>query len=145
MTEILKLYSDFGHFIFKNQDDLKKVCNAPSEKGGIYILYFEINDSKEVIYIGCSGHIQNNGTMSVRKTGGGRLKGRIVNGHQFGREKRFISWKSQMEMDNLNTLEIHWFVTHSAKYIHSPIYVESCLLQNYLDNFGKLPKWNKKF
>lgn len=144
MTEILKPYVNNGKFIFNITDDLRKVCNAPTKEGGIYILYSTIKNKKEVIYIGSSGHIQNSGNMHVRKSGGGGLKGRIVNGHQFG-GKRFISWKSQMKLDKLKSLEIHWFVTHNSVFIHSPIYVESCLLQDYFNCNGKLPKWNKKF
>lgn len=144
MIEFLKPYVNSGQFIFNITDDLKNACNAPTRKGGIYIIYSEINNKKEIIYVGSSGHIQNNGNMHVRKTGGGGLKGRIVNGHQFG-EKRFISWKSQMQLNKLKSLEIHWFVTHNTEFIHSPIYVESCILQNYFDSNGKLPKWNKKF
>jgi hypothetical protein len=143
MEEILTLYES-GSFKFRLQDNLKTVCNAPRNKAGVY-LFYDVTKGKTLTYIGCSGHIINDGTISIRKTGSGGIWGRIVNGHQFGRLKRFQSLPLQMKKDQVDSLEIHWFVTHNDQFVHSPIYVESSLLQKYFDQHKKLPAWNKKF
>src|SRR5690606_6290052 len=134
-----------GSFTYSIGEDLRTVCNAPNNKSGIY-LFYDLSTSKELIYVGCCGHIINNGQLSTRETGGGGICGRIVNGHQFGKEKRWKSIPNQMEKDNISKLEIAWFVTIEDEGIkHSPIYAESVILQNFLEVNGKLPKWNKKF
>ena len=136
------------NFFYKITDDLKEVCNAPKNKSGIYQFYDITNGGKELIYIGCSGHIKKDGQISTRKTGGGGIYGRIVNGHQFGKEKRHISIPKEMKKENIQILEVEWIITfeesiENIKY--SPIYVESYLLQRYYEENGKLPKWNLKF
>lgn len=144
MIKELKKYKETGNFIFRRSDKLKVVCNAPNNKAGVYLVYAVNAKIKNLIYIGCSGHIKNDGTISIRKTGLGGIKGRLVNGHQFNRQKRYKCWPLQMELENIDVLEIHWFVTHNLKYIDSPAYVEINLLKKYLDLHKRLPKWNKK-
>lgn len=67
--------------------------------------------------------------------------------YQFGRVKRFESIPKQMVTENIISLEIEWFVTFddSAQITHSPIYVESLILQEYFEINGRLPRWNQKF
>ncbi|GEO08305.1 hypothetical protein [Segetibacter aerophilus] len=144
MEEILKKYESSGSFHFSLNQNLKTVCNAPNTKAGIY-LFYDVTTQKTLIYIGCSGHIANDGKISIRKTGSGGIWGRIVNGHQFGNMKRHVSLPLQMKMDNIESLEVCWYVTHYNDLIHSPVYVESCLLQTYFEKEKRLPKWNKKF
>ena len=145
MFDILEKYKETEIFNFKPSDNLKLVCNAPNNKAGIYLMFGFTNNVKSLLYIGCSGHIKNDGSLSIRKTGLGGIKGRIVNGHQFGKVKRHISIPLQMKQDNIDLLEIQWFVTHNSIFIDSPVFVESNLLQNYLNQNKKLPKWNQKF
>ncbi|MEG9327040.1 hypothetical protein V6B16_03760 [Salinimicrobium catena] len=145
MDTILKRYiDDYGSFVFRKQDNLRTVCCAPNQKAGVYLFYDVTNGEKNLIYIGCSGHINNDGKLNIRKSGLRGIKGRIVNGHQF-KLKRYESLPLQMEKDNIEVLEIHWFATHTTDFIHSPSFVESCLLQDYYEENGKLPKWNKRF
>jgi hypothetical protein len=145
MQYILSKYKEADRFIFTPSDDLKAVCNAPDDKCGIYIFYDASQNNKEIIYIGCSGHIKNDGSVNVRQSGCGGIKGRIVNGHQFDGRQRWLSLPVQMKKNKINELEIHWFVTCTNTLIHSPIFVESCLLQDFYETFGRLPRWNLKF
>lgn len=144
MLNILKNYSDNGSFILNLNENLKSNCNAPKDKCGVYLIY-NITNKKELIYIGCTGHITNKGEISIRKTGGGGIYGRIVNGHQFGKLKRWESIPKQMLEEKIIKLEFEWYSTFNETIKHSPIYTESTLLQNYYELNGKLPKWNKKF
>jgi hypothetical protein len=140
----LLTYQDNRTFIFEKGEDLRKVCNAPNDKSGIYLIH-DVTDSKELIYVGCCGHIITNGQISTRKSGGGGICGRIVNGHQFGRMKRWKSIPTQMEVDHILKLEFHWYITFNNEIKYSPIYVESTILQKFFENNGRLSKWNKKF
>jgi hypothetical protein len=87
MFELLNAYVNKGSFRFKSNQSLLFQCNAPSDEAGIYLVY-DMTNGKELIYVGSSGHIINNGEKHVRRSGGGGIKGRVVNGHQFNNEKR---------------------------------------------------------
>lgn len=142
----LKIYKYNDSFVFKIDDSLKEVCNAPRDQCGVYQVFEITNNTKKLIYIGSSGHIKNDGKFHIRKTGGGGIRGRIVNGHQFNKEKRRLSWPKQMKLENISELEIHWYVTYVNDEVKdSPCYVEYCLLQGYFNLHYKLPKWNLKF
>jgi len=54
-------YSD--HFFFTINDSLIEVCNAPTNKSGIYIVYALKDGQIELVYIGCSGKIKSDGTL----------------------------------------------------------------------------------
>lgn len=140
----LNKYEQTGSFILKTTDKLREVCNSPTNKSGIYIV-FAINDNvEELIYIGRSGKHNKDKTMFIRKAGLGGTKDRIVNGHQFGKIPRRISWINQMKKESISKLKVYWFVTHNDKYSDCPREVENNLLSKYLNLFGVLPKWNKE-
>ena len=81
MLEELTKYQQNGRFQFKLQDKLQEVCNAPSDKSGVYLIYAVKKDKRELIYIGCSGKITKDGSMFIRKAGFGGIKDRLINGH----------------------------------------------------------------
>ena len=139
MNNILSKYQTSGHFFFNIEDELKKVCNAPEDKSGVYIIYSVVKDKEDIIYIGASGKMKQDGKISHRKGG---LKDRLVNGHQFG-QKRYKSWKVQMKNDKISVIKIGWWVTYSESIKHIPKYTEAVLLQEYFEKHNKLPKWNK--
>lgn len=85
MFRILEKYKEKGQFEFKQSDRLSKVCNAPGRDSGIYIIYADVIDEKNLIYIGISGKESVNGEIIHRDDG---LGGRIVNGKQFGKGRR---------------------------------------------------------
>ncbi|NDI97767.1 hypothetical protein GWA97_01580 [Flavobacterium sp. LaA7.5] len=133
-----------GKFIYNGDQELSVICNAPRDKSGVYLVYSIKSNQKNLIYVGCSGHIKTDGVIAIRKTGLGGLKGRIVNGHQFGK-KRNKSWREQMIKENIDALEIYWYVTHTDSEIESPGFIEFMLLNEYYKSQKKLPEWNKKF
>lgn len=144
MFDELNKYKQNDHFFFKRTDNLGQVCNAPTDKSGVYIVYALKNGRIELIYIGCSGKVNKDGTIFIRKTGLGGIKDRIVNGHQFGKTPRRISWAKQMAKENIEALDIYWYVTHNDKYIDCPRILENQLLKKHLDIYGRLPKWNNE-
>jgi hypothetical protein len=143
MFDELDKYEQNDHFFFKPTDNLNSVCNAPTDKSGVYIIYQLKNGRIELIYIGRSGEIKPDGTLLIRKTGLGGLKDRLVNGKQFG-EPRRNAWKTIMNYEKIEALDIYWYVTHNDKFIDCPRKIESTLLQKHFDIYGKLPKWNNE-
>jgi len=71
------------------------------------------------------------------------MKDRIVNGHQFGKIPRRISWVKQMIEEKIEALDVHWYVTHNSTFVDNPIEIENKLLRKYSTAYGRLPKWNK--
>lgn len=144
MFDGLDKYKQNDHFFFEPTQDLKNVCNAPSDKSGVYIVYALTKGKVILYYIGCSGKLEKDGTMFVRKAGLGGIKDRLVNGHQFGKRARKHTWPLQMLMEQIDALDIYWYVTHGEKYMDCPEKVEKKLLEEHLDICGHLPKWNRK-
>lgn len=145
MFDELEKYEQNDHFFLKPTDELKEVCNAPDDKSGVYVVYALKNGRVELIYIGCSGKQEKDGSMFIRKVGLGGLKDRIVNGHHFGKIPRRISWVNQMKLERIEALDVYWYVTHNSEYLDCPRTVENELLQIYHEIHGQLPKWNRQF
>ena len=145
MFDELNKYIHHDHFFLKPKDTLREVCNAPIDKSGVYIVYALKSGKIELIYIGSSGKIEKDGSMFIRKAGLGGIKDRLVNGHQFGKIPRRISWQNQMVKEKIEALDIYWYATHNSKYIDCPRKLENNLLKKYYDMNGQLPKWNNEF
>lgn len=143
MLDELSKYKRNNHFFFTPAVDLGKVCNAPSDKSGVYIIYALKGGRIELIYIGRSGKVLPDGSMFIRKAGLGGLKDRLVNGKQFG-EPRRISWKKRLLAEKIEALDVYWFVTHNKTYIDCPRIIENNLLKRHMDIYGRLPRWNKE-
>lgn len=144
MFDELKPYKSQGHFFFDSGMQLKEMCNAPTDKSGVYIVYALKNGEIELVYIGRSGKINKDNTMFVRKAGLGGIKDRVVNGHQFGKVPRRISWPYQMACEKIEVLDVYWYVTHDDVNNDCPCEVEKILLKRFVDIYGVLPRWNKK-
>jgi hypothetical protein len=141
MFDELTRYKQTDHFLFKSTDSLGQVCNAPTDKSGVYIIYALNGRRVELIYIGRSGEIKQDGALFIRKAGLGGLKDRLVNGKQFGMPRR-NSWKTQMMKEKIEALDIYWYVTHCDDFVDCPSIVENKLLQKFYNIYGRLPKWN---
>lgn len=138
--ELNKFKSD--SFSFGVNDSLEEVCNAPVGSAGIFIVY-EINGTaKELIMVGSTGTVQNDGTL---KSKNGGLYDKIVNGHQFAKTGRKYSWPAQMKLENISVLEVVWYETFNADVQGIPTAVEGKVLQFFLDANAKLPRWNVAF
>ena len=83
-------------------------------------------------------------SMFIRKAGLGGIKDRIVNGHQFGKIPRRKSWPNQMRFENIEALDVYWYVTHNDKFKDCPRELENELLQNHVGLYGRLPRWNNE-
>ncbi len=144
MFDELNKYQEWDHFFFKASDNLNKICNAPTDKSGVYLVYALKDGKIELVYIGRSGKVGSDGKIIVRSAGIGGIKDRIVSGHQFGKVARRISWPNQIKFEKIEALDIYWYITHNEKYQDCPRILENKLIQKYVDIYGELPRWNKK-
>ncbi len=142
MFSILDKYKTQDHFFLTPEQELQTVCNAPADKSGVYVIYALKKGRVELIYIGHSGKLEKDGSLS-NKEGFSGLKDEIVNGRQFGKTPAHIAWKKQMTRENIEALNIYWYVTDDAGYTDCPETLKRNLLRQHQDIFGAFPKWNK--
>jgi len=138
MYKELEKFTVKGNFTFTQEDSLEAVCNASETGSGVFVVYA----AKELIMVGSTGTVQNDGTL---KSKNGGLYDKIVNGHQFAKTGRKYSWPAQMKKESIDTLEVFWFETFNNEVKSIPTSVEGQILQNFLDENGKLPRWNVAF
>lgn len=141
MQKELEKYKNSNSFTFTVEDSLEEVCNA-SEGSGVFVVNAINGEDKELIMVGSTGTVQNDGTL---KTKNGGLYDKIVNGHQFAKTGRKYSWPAQMKLENIERLEVSWYETFNDKSKAIPTFIEGQVLQNFLDEKGRLPRWNVAF
>lgn len=142
MFKELTKYKTQNNFVFNIDDDLSEVCNAPKNGSGIYLVYQVSDDEKELLFVGSTGTVHNDGEI---KHSVGGIYDRLVNGQQFGKLSRRTAWPIQMKKENIDSLEVHWYDTFNAKTKHITTYVEALILQKFLDENHRLPRWNVAF
>lgn len=142
MSKELEKFKASNSFTFTVNDSLEEVCNAPEGSAGIFVVYEIDGDAKELIMVGSTGTVQNDGTL---KSKNGGLYDKIVNGHQFAKTGRKYSWPAQMKLENISVLEVVWYETFNTDVKAIPTSVEGQVLQNFLDENAKLPRWNVAF
>lgn len=142
MYKELEKFTVNGNFTFTQEDNLEAVCNASDNASGVFVVYAVEAAAKELIMVGSTGTVQNDGTL---KSKNGGLYDKIVNGHQFAKTGRKYSWPAQMKKENIDSLEVFWFETFNDSIKSIPTSIEGQVLQNFLDETGKLPRWNVAF
>lgn len=142
MYKELKKFKVTKSFTFGQEDNLEEVCNAPESASGVFLVYTIVGEEKELIMVGSTGTIQNDGSL---KSKNGGLYDKIVNGHQFAKTGRKYSWPAQMKIENIEHLEVSWYDTFNDKVKVIPTLVEGQVLQSFLDENGSLPRWNVAF
>ena len=142
MYKELKSIKFKNQFVFDINDSLEEVCNAPDAASGIFLVYAISNEEKELIMVGSTGTVQNDGTL---KSKNGGLYDKIVNGHQFAKTGRKYSWPAQMKKESIDKLEVFWYDTFNDKNKIITTFLEGQILQNFLKENNKLPKWNVAF
>ncbi|MGH2666157.1 hypothetical protein [Flavobacterium sp.] len=142
MYKELKKIKISNSFTLTENNNLEEICNAPEAGSGVFLVYAVDGEEKELIMVASTGTIQNDGTLKI-KAGG--LYDKIVNGHQFAKTGRKYSWPAQMKKEGIAALEVHWYETFNEKNKVIPTSMEGQVLQNFLDENGKLPRWNVAF
>ncbi|MGZ9675898.1 hypothetical protein [Flavobacterium sp. GNP001] len=140
MYKELEKFTVTNQFLFNVDDSLEQVCNA-SEGSGVFLVY-AVGDEKELIMVGSTGTVQNNGALKIKNGG---LFDKIVEGHQFAKTGRKYSWPAQMKKEAISALEVVWYETFNNEVKSIPTAVEGQVLQSFLDENGRLPRWNVAF
>lgn len=150
-----------GLFAYSQQEEQalgEKMAEAKVSPGyGVYAIYGLRDRKKELIYVGKSGTVRQDG--SLQKQG---LSGRIGNkGKGLGRPtiyKVLVDHADVTEADknavlmeypfikdsSYDTLEFRWIETYKDGKGVPPAVAEANLLWAHLNEFGKLPKMNSK-
>jgi len=141
MLDELEKYKSNGHFFFEKNDNLREICNAPKSGIGVYLIYALKKGNIELVYIGSTGKITQNGMIKNRKGG---IYDRLVNGKQFG-EIRNRAWNKQMIIEEIEALDVYWYETFDKNNNDIPAMTEGKIIQQFYEIYGKLPKWNKEY
>lgn len=142
MYKEVSKFKNSGSFQFSSNNELDVTCNAPNDASGLFLVYSLEADEKELIMVGSTGTVQNDGSL---KTKNGGLYDKIVNGHQFAKTARKYSWKTQLKLEKIKAVEVFWYETYNDKTKVIPTFVEAQILQLFLKENGKLPRWNVAF
>ena len=141
MFDELKKYKNNNHFFFSINEDLSKVCNAPNNIYGIYIIYALTKGRVKLIYIESSGVLKKDGNIQLQNKG---LYESIVNGEQNDQSHK-KSWPIEMQKGDIEALDIYWYETFNNELQDIPNYIKAILLQRYYELNGELPDWNEEY
>jgi hypothetical protein len=130
----LNKYNKTGHFFFKSGDDLSVVSTAVPHLCGVYYIYRLAEGGIDLVQIGKSGFMQQNGACQTQP----------LFGEDYQKTQKFFEakWKTEKNFDGL---DIYWFATVDKNHFDLPSYVEGLLMQRYFELYGRLPLWNKSF
>lgn len=138
MFDETKKYKNNGHFFFKKGDKLIEVSKNVPDLPGVYYIIRLSKGKIDLVYIGKSGTINESGIFMDQL-----LKGRINN--KSNGIKRQEYFEEKIIEENIDGLDIYWYVTMDKTNNDLPGYVEGILMQRYFDVHGILPPWNKCF
>lgn len=138
MFEELKNYGNNGHFFFSNGDNLKDVSKDVPNLPGIYYILRLAKGRIDLVYIGKSGTINSNGTFKNQG-----LKNRLNNIQKEMKRQEFF--ENKIREEEIDALDIYWFVTFDNKNKDLPGFVEGLLFQKFFDIYQRLPEWNGEF
>lgn len=138
MFDELNKYENNGHFFFKKGDSLSTVSKDVPEKPGVYYILRLASGRIDLVYIGKSGTIMQNGRFKDQL-----LKGRINNKQDRMKRQEYFTLK--IEQEKIDALDIYWFITMDGNNKDLPGYVEGLLMQRFYELKGTLPEWNRDF
>ncbi|MDM1043055.1 MULTISPECIES: hypothetical protein [Empedobacter] len=136
-TELEK-YKTNGHFFFEKNDNLRNKSKDVPNLPGVYYILKLAKGKVELVYIGKSGSMLQNGQFKDQ------LLNKRLNNKQDGIRREYY-FLNKIEEENIEALDIYWFVTVDDEHNDLPGYVEGLLLQRYFEVYGCLPPWNKSF
>jgi len=134
----LDKYKQNGNFFFEKGTTLKVASKDVSNRPGVYYVLKLSKGKIELVYIGKSGSILQNGNFKDQ------LLFKRLNNKQEG-VKRQIFFDAKILKEDINSLNIYWFVTIDENNNDLPGYVEGLLMQRFYEVYGCLPAWNKCF
>ncbi|MEX2594818.1 MAG: hypothetical protein WD426_18775 [Anditalea sp.] len=138
MFDELNKYKNHGHFFFQKGDALSAQSKEVPDLPGVYYILRLAHGKIDLVYIGKSGTVLQNGRFKSQL-----LKKRLNNKQEGVKRQEYFEHK--MEQENIDGLDIYWFVTFDEKHQDLPGSVEGQIMQRYFELYGCLPPWNKEF
>ncbi len=138
MFSEIKKYKQNGHFFFTRAVSLREASEDVPELPGVYYIVRLAKGHVDLVYIGKSGTIEQNGRFKNQL-----LRSRLNNKQNGMKREEFFQKK--MREEDIDGLDIYWFVTFDEENRDLPGYVEGLLMQRYFEVHGKLPPWNGEF
>lgn len=138
MFDELKRFKNSGHFFFKKGDNLNEVSRGVPDLPGVYYVLQLANGRVELVYIGKSGTILNNGKFKDQG-----LQGRLNNKQDGIKRQEYFDLK--LEQEQINGFDIYWFVTFDKTNHDLPGFIEGLIIQRFFEVHGRLPAWNKEY
>ncbi len=138
MFDETEKYPNQGHFFFKKGNSLKDVSKDVPNLPGVYYIVRLARGRVDLVYIGQSGTINQKGVFKKPLLKDG------INIQQDGTPRQTF-FDNKMVTENIDGLDIYWFVTVDEHNNDLPSYVEALLMQRYYEVNGDLPIWNVGF
>ncbi len=138
MFEELNKYPNNGHFFFRKGDVLNRQSKAVPNLPGVYCIIRLAHGKADLVYIGKSGTMLKEGQFK------NQLLRERINNKQGGMQRQQY-FEQKMAQEDIDGLDIYWFVTFDKFHQDLPGFVEGQLLQRYFDVHGCLPPWNKEY
>ena len=138
MFDETEKYLNQGHFFFKKGNSLEDVSKDVPNLPGVYYIIRLARGRVDLVYIGQSGTINQKGVFKKPLLKDG------INIQQDGTPRQAF-FDNKMITENIDGLDIYWFVTVDEHNNDLPSYVEALLMQRYYEVNGDLPIWNVGF
>lgn len=135
MFDELKKYKKNDHFFLKKGVLLSDVSEEVPQMPGVFYIIKLARGRVELVYIGKSEMINQDDNTK------GQLLRSSINNLQNGTKEQIIS-EQKFESENIDGLDIYWFVTFDEKNKDLPAFVEGQIMQRFYDQNGRMPKWN---
>lgn len=129
MFDELRKYKNNDHFFLKKGDLLSAKSKEVPEMPGMYYVIKLAQGRIELVYIGLSGMINGDDSKSQL------LRSCIIKQQLFFAQK-FVD-------ENIEGLDIYWFVTFDGKNKDLPSFVEGQIMQRFFDQNERMPVWNR--
>ena len=138
--EILGRIENKGCLEFTLDSKLRELSRQiPDNICGVYMFVEEMENEDNILYIGCSGHIENGKPVSRKKHG---LRGRVYGKQE--KTPRDKYYKEVMKDKDISGLKIYWYDTGNE----DPEYIEYQCILKYISLKGKFrsstTSWNAK-
>lgn len=140
IQEFSKEFSNSGIFELLPNESINEVvvrAKVP-DKYGVYLIYGIQNNFEQLIYIGKSGTLKNDGKFKNQA-----LRKRLTMKQDDMRRKDFF--RKIMKENNYDKLKFLWFITYDDIQKILPGFAEGKLFQGYFEDFSCLPKFNKSY